>query len=176
MLLIIYGISTLTIILGFIALLTQKIYIDRNTQQPTEIEIPTVGRMKTNFPALVFVVLGFFLAFYTIPKSFPPQKNEWVVTGSFVSGEDINWQDGTLTVFPADFKCAVDPNGRFEIKAKIEEGKTFEDIIQFIDYSHPRGSMQIYPKKEYDAKETLIKHETKNSREYKPINVQVYVR
>lgn len=171
MLLIIYGISTLTIILGFIALLTQKIYIDTDTKQLTQIDIPMVGKMKTNYPALIFLFLGIFLAVYAFSRSFPPQKNEWVITGSFESGKNINWQDGTLTVFPADFECEVFPNGRFEIEAKIEEGKTFEDVIQRIDYSHPLGSAQICPKKQ---RETLVKHETENSREYKPVPIQVY--
>lgn len=171
MLLIIYGISTLTIILGFIALLTQKIYIDTNTKQQTQIDIPMVGKMKTNYPALIFVFLGIFLAVYAFSRSFPPQKNEWVITGSFKSGENINLLDGTLTVFPADFKCEVYPNRKFEIKAKIEEGKTFEDVIQRIDYSHPLGSVQIYPK---EQREALVKHETENSREYKPVAIHVY--
>ena len=74
MLLIIYGISTLTIILGFIALLTQKIYIDTDTKQLTQIDIPMVGKMKTNYPALIFLFLGIFLAVYAFSRSFPHKK------------------------------------------------------------------------------------------------------
>jgi hypothetical protein len=43
--LIIHGISALAIILGFIALLTQKIYMDAKTQKATQIKIPIVGRL-----------------------------------------------------------------------------------------------------------------------------------
>ena len=49
------GISILLIILGFIALLKQKTYIDSKTQQPTKIKLPFFGEMITNFPALIFI-------------------------------------------------------------------------------------------------------------------------
>ena len=60
---IIYLLAGLCFVLGFVALLKQKTYIDSQTNQPTEIELPFVGKLKSNFPALVFVVVGAFLAY-----------------------------------------------------------------------------------------------------------------
>ena len=66
-----YFLAAILIILGFIALLRQKTYIDSKTKQPTEIEITKLGKFKSNYPALAFVVLGFVLAFFvgSIPST-----------------------------------------------------------------------------------------------------------
>jgi hypothetical protein len=47
----------------------QKIYIDRETKQVTEIEVPFLGKLKTNAPALVLFLLGFLGLFYPTHKS-----------------------------------------------------------------------------------------------------------
>ncbi|MBI3803978.1 MAG: hypothetical protein HY282_09490 [Nitrospirae bacterium] len=46
----------------------QKIYIDRESKQVTEIETP-IGKFKTNVPALVLFALGFVPLIYPIVKS-----------------------------------------------------------------------------------------------------------
>jgi hypothetical protein len=45
----------------------QKIYIDRESKQVTEIETP-IGKFKTNIPALVLFALGFVPLIYPIVK------------------------------------------------------------------------------------------------------------
>ncbi len=179
--LIIYFISALAIILGFIALLTQKIYIDARTQKPSEIKIPIVGRIRTNYPALVFVFLGFALSVIAVNKTpqkievykTPPKEN-WIITGSIKNRDEekFDYRTGTLVVWPTDFEIELKPDGVFNIKAKIEEGKTFEDVVRLIDYSHTSGSIQILPKDEYEQyvneEETLIKSAKKTDRKYKP--------
>ena len=64
-----YAISGMSIVLGFIALLTQRIYVDTNTQKTIQMEIPILGKMKTNYPALAFVFLGFVLALVAVNKT-----------------------------------------------------------------------------------------------------------
>lgn len=174
-----FSLSGFSIFLGFIALFFQKTYIDSKTNQITEIDIPIMGKMKTNYPALIFVFLGGFLAFYAFYKSpQSPQKIPWEITGSFKANDKIDWQDGTLRVFPTDFEVTANPDGTFKITASLEEGRTFEDVVQRIDYSHHYGSIQIYPQAEYNAyraqKDTLIKIATKNSREYKQVPLQEF--
>lgn len=170
----IFSLSALSIILGFIALLTQKIYIDSDSKQLTQIEIPIIGKMKTNYPALIFVIGGLVLAYITIDQSFPPRKISWEIRGSFISENsgNIDWDNGTLAVFPVDFKTSVRSDGVFIIQADIDEGKTFEEIVQYIDYSHKLGTTQIYPQKQYtsylNGEESLIDKTTKESRKYKP--------
>jgi hypothetical protein len=61
---------------------------------------------------------------------------------------------------------------------KIDEGKTFEDVYELIDFSHPEASAQIDPGKEYKAytngKQTLIEEATKTSRIFKPKDITYY--
>lgn len=181
--LLIYGISTLAIILGFIALLTQKIYMDAKTQKATQIKIPIFGRMRTNYPALVFVFGGFALSVIAVNKTpqeievyKTPPKKEWKITGSFkLRGEEnIDYGTGTFAVFPSDFEGGVNKDGSLDIIAKIEEGKTFEEVIERMDYTHTRGSICIIPKDEYarykkEDPASYIESATKHSREYKTI-------
>src|SRR6266849_2316656 len=128
-----YGISLAAIVLGFIALLKQKTYIDRHTKQPTEIELPILGKMKTNAPALTFVFLGVGLALVAFEKSYPPKKVEWTVEGSFknLPGKHVDWPNGTLALHPTDLKPGpVSTGGKFTITAMIDEGKSFEDVVE----------------------------------------------
>lgn len=177
---IMYGISSLLIILGFIALLTQKIYIDRETNQPTEIEIPFLGKLKTNVPAIVFVFLGFGLAFITFDKSFPPKQVDWNIKGSFENLEnmDIDWTNGKVALIPTNMSGGVSDKGTFTITVKIDDGKTLEEVFEFIDFSHDNASTQINLRKEYEnytnSLETLIQDATKTTRIFKPKSITYY--
>lgn len=51
---------------GIFMLYKQKIYIDRESQQITEIEAPLLGKFRTNVPALVLFVLGFVPLIYPL--------------------------------------------------------------------------------------------------------------
>jgi hypothetical protein len=59
----------------------QKTYLDPETKQPTEIEVPLIGKLKTNYPALIFVFLGIVLAFLTFRTSHAPPKEKWEIEG-----------------------------------------------------------------------------------------------
>lgn len=52
---------------GMLLIYKEKIYIDRESKQITEIETP-IGKFKTNIPALVLFVLGF------VPLTYPLLK------------------------------------------------------------------------------------------------------
>jgi hypothetical protein len=165
--------------LGFIALLKQKTYLDPNSQQPITIEVPVVGKMQTNFPALVFVFLGFALAFATFHKGFPPRKIEWQVNGSFVHPQKKKflWSNGTIALVPApaETHVIITDQGRFEITAQIEEGKSFEDIYETLDYSHPEGSVHIDLKQEVAAlsgkQVSLVASRSDHTRTFKPVEI-----
>jgi hypothetical protein len=51
---------------GIFMLYKQKIYIDRESQQITEIEAPLIGKFRTNVPALVLFALGFVPLIYPL--------------------------------------------------------------------------------------------------------------
>lgn len=170
------GISVLMIILGFIALLKQKIYIDADTQKATEIDIPILGKMKTNYPSLVFIFLGVLIIFYSIEKFHPPPLVEWKIEGTFVTSDsNFDWYNGQLSLFPKNIDAEVRSNGKFVITLDIEKGKTFEDVVEWIDYSHQAGSIKIIPANEWQAhnsgKPNSIQNQTSHSRTYKNIEL-----
>jgi hypothetical protein len=62
----------------------EKIYIDRESKTVTEVETP-FGKFKTNVPALVLFVLGFFPLIYPIVKSANPTAAEVQLEGEVKS-------------------------------------------------------------------------------------------
>lgn len=72
----------------------EKIYIDRETKQPIEIELPIVGKLKTNIPALVLFVIGFVLCIYPMLKNPPPPELQ-------LKGEVENDKDYPFEVYAA---------------------------------------------------------------------------
>ena len=177
----VFSVAALSIILGFIALLTQKIYLDPDTKQPTtEVEIPFLGKLRTNIPALVFVFLGIVLAAFAFNRAFPVKKVEWNLIGQFrnVGDQQIDWTKGTLTLIPRIVEPEVSSQGTFLIDAKVDEGKIIEDVFRCIIYSHAIGSAEIILKNEYEAhrnnEETLIETATDNLRKYKPVSIVYY--
>jgi hypothetical protein len=171
-----FGLVLLSIVLGFIALLTQKIYLDASTQKPIDIDIPLFGRMKTNYPALIFVFLGFSLAFYVLHDSFSSSGTDWTIKGQFSDPSIIDWKTGTLSVFPAQIKANVNNNGMFTIDLKIKEGKTLENTIEKIEYSHRIGDAIIYPSEEYalyqSGQKSKLEHILPHGRRYGSIPIK----
>ncbi len=170
---IMFGMAALSIVLGFIALIMQKTYIDSETRQPTEIVIPFLGKMRSNFPALVFVLLGFLLAFKATPPPEPPLV-DWAVYGSFSIPEGSNFDPDCVSIAadPWNFVPEVGQKGTFVIRTKIPEGKDFEDVFETIHFDHPGlEGFTFIPKKELKkgAEESLIAESTKTTRELKPI-------
>jgi len=146
-----YAISILGIVLGFIALLAQKVYIDANTNQPTEIEIPFLGKLKTNIPAIVFVFLGFAAAFYTF-ESTNHKEVKWVLDGTMQirEGQEIDWSLGDFTLIPEEPDVNVSEEGNFVITVEIEEGKSLQDQYGKMRISHPDASSSVNLIKEFD--------------------------
>lgn len=175
-----FGLSALLIILGFVALLKQKTYLDVNTQQPVQVDIPILGKVKTNYPALIFVLLGFALAWTVFEKSFPPRKETWKLTGTLKSpsGHKIDWEDGTLTLTPSALDPTIFNSGGFQLNALVDEGKSIDDVYETLDFSLPSGSVQINLKKEITAfkagQSSLIDGLTKHTVNFKPVEIQLY--
>jgi len=61
------SIAGITTIGGVAALLKQKVVVDDNGQV-TDIEIPLLGRFRSNYPSLVALVLGIILAYTALHK------------------------------------------------------------------------------------------------------------
>jgi hypothetical protein len=167
-------IGTIMILLGFFALLSQKIYLDAQTNSPIEINVPIMGKMKANYPALVFVFLGCVLVVLGLNKYTGVQTNHWQIDGTMISDTPISdWQSGKLQIFPI-FDGNVDPinskTGKFIFTIDIPQGKTVEDEIQRIQYTNAEGNILIIPKDELGLKQSnqqsMLVAETPTSRSY----------
>lgn len=178
------GLAALAIVLGFVALLKQRTYLDAKTQKPLRIEIPVLGAtlaMRTNYPALVFAVLGFILAIYAMRIELPKdaEELEWVVDGTFTDSRINDWdRAGTLELFPPprilNTGKPVNENGHFNVTVKVPKGRTFEQEVHKITYRHREGEAVIDTNLEYAAYEkreqsTKVASATPRTRTYKSL-------
>lgn len=177
---ILYGISLVAIILGFIALLKQKTYIDKKTNQVTEVSLPIFGRMKTNYPSLLFLATGISLAFYVFSKSYD-KTTEWTVKGRFTdpTNKVTDFNTGELKVIPGNINCKVGRDGAFEITMKIKDGIDFEEAVESIVYSCDNYSASILPLSEKEKKKLkdntcLLSSDTRTTRTYKAVPLNNY--
>ena len=183
--------GTLCIVLGFIALLSSRVYIDKDSNSTVEVEVPFFGKLKGNYPALVFVLLGAALAAYGIKtdaelrttaanNELKKGQDDWVVSGRLLSPNDkpVDWEHGVFTLISGTPEVTFKPGGGFEIKLKIEHGQDFEHYVQQIDYTNDIGSAKIFPQQELDAstanKSSLLANKTANTRVYKPVKLQAF--
>jgi hypothetical protein len=142
----IFAIASLSIILGFIALLSQKIYMDAATGEATEVDVPLFGKIKSNYPALVFAFLGIALAGCAFQKAYPPPLEPWTLTGRFTppEGKDVDTA-GNLTLVhdPVTVTNKIDPKGRYEITVNIPKGRSVEDAFETLNYTSSNGGAYI---------------------------------
>ncbi|HTT38609.1 MAG TPA: hypothetical protein VMH32_13180 [Burkholderiales bacterium] len=177
---IMYALAALCLVLGFVALLAQKTYVDTKTNQPTEVELPLVGKLKTNYPALVFVAVGAFLAAFTWSKPRDLGEEQWTITGSLrqPAGATIKWEEGALVLLPKAFDVALASNGTFQIAGSIPKGEKFEDVITSILYTNGKVSGQINVAEEYKKfqahQPSLVKSAGARLRDYAPVTLTVY--
>ena len=179
---IMYSISVLLIVLGFIALLKQKTYIDADTKMPSEVDVPMLGKFKSNYPALIFVFFGFGLTVFAFNK--PVGVDVWFVEGNFVKPTDknVNWKNGETWVHPTNFidPPVIEEDGTFEFEIQLEKGVSFEDAIQEIKFSFDTlGTTSIYPEVEYKnfkagEKGCYFKKAGKYKRKYSAIKIDKY--
>ena len=141
-----YIISGISILLGFIALLKQKTYLDARTSQPTSIEVSKLGKMKSNYPALVFVFLGFALAVIATmnrDKKIGPNANKvtWTIKGSFknpkIIDSNTNWDLFSVELKETDIVYVVDDNGTYTITFPLDSAEKPEDKFSRLELSAP---------------------------------------
>lgn len=142
--------SATTMLFGFISLLGQKIYYDQKTEARIEVKIPFFGKIKTNYPALVFVFASLVLVFFVYKLA--DDKIPWEIKGVIVKENNSYFDQHGLEVFPCDIETSVNPQtGEFKITAFIERYKSFEDVIKSFNYSDKDGRTDdIYPKEQLD--------------------------
>ena len=152
-------VSVLALFLGFFALLSQKTYLDAETQAPIEIELPFFGKMKANYPAVIFLfIAGMFGYFAYWSRDLP--RDQWSVVGSVGYGngdllDAADWQKLQIKVIPDRYNSTVskDSAGHFTIAPDLPVGINFEQEITSVIFSlnkDPYLSCRFNPKQELD--------------------------
>lgn len=173
----IYLLAALGMVLGFVALIMQKIYLDPATNMPTSVELPALGKISTNYPALLFLFFGAGLAGYAFNSSMTTM-DDWTITGHLRVDETtltaanrerlahIKWDVGGITLIPTEVTHSqIDPTGTFEIGLKIPRALTFEDAIQVMKFDHhPDALGDLMPKTAVAEKK--LKQSAANFRDY----------
>jgi len=170
------------VVMGFFALLKQKLYIDSKTNKATEVSLPIVGKMKTNSPALVFVLVGFAAMYpiYSFKQPDADAKDDYLIKGRIevipptTTGESRggaaapDFSTSIIMAFPSDVSDnQVDNDGTFSVKIKVPKGTQFEDHIQALQLSGPTHMIgSIIPAEAKTNPRILIKA-TPNLREYR---------
>jgi hypothetical protein len=187
------------VLLGFFALLSSRIYVDAASATAVEVEVPFFGKLKSNYPALAFVLLGTALAAYAVKadsdfrgqklasdakldgiKASAPGDELWGISGRLVSadGKPVDWARGEFTLFSGSPDLRILPDGHFEVKLRIRKGEDLEHYVQKIDYSNfESGSVTIYPQAElekFNKSEGLLEAKTELTRKYKPVKLQAW--
>jgi hypothetical protein len=196
----ILALSTLSFVLGFAALLSSKIYVTRGAKTRTVVHVPLIGRMTTNYPALVFVFIGAALAWLALERNFALEKQqleqnlalekqkldkprpvEWTVSGQLQTPDRriVDWRAGRIAIIPEGYHATVESNGRFHLSLQIEEGQTFESFVELVDYTASFGSVQFVPDDDFQAyqrdKDTsMLEVVTPTTRKYKPRDIRLY--
>ena len=178
---ILYGISFISIMLAFIALLKQKTYVNEVTKEVTEVELPLVGKLKTNYPSLVFLAMGIFLAVFVFNKSYKT-KRIWEISGTFIDTTKTitNWSEGELNIQPsAILRKTIDSIGNYHICLELNDGQDIEDVVEVITYTNQKFSCNIEPsqemkKKERDDNSSLLAISTTSTRKYKPATLNYF--
>jgi hypothetical protein len=175
--------SALTIVLGFAALLCGRIYVtDGNTGQSTEVDLPLVGKMKTNYPALVFVLVGAMLAIYTLKQHYQliSQTVAWNIKGTLTQpGHNItDWRYGEIKLVDLGPNVQIKEDGEYEIDVQLPASETFESAVQQIYYTTrnngsallvPSDALGLYQK---DRSTSPLQSMTKTTRVYGPLMVK----
>lgn len=146
------ALATLSFVLGFVALLSSKIYINPNTKARLAVDLPILGKMQTNYPALIFVFVGAALAMFAVEKE--PRETLWNITGQLRDpGNEIkDWRNsGTLRLVQLGPNVAIEEHGQFTIDVALPEGESFESAVEQIAYTSDRFHLTVLPKAELDA-------------------------
>ena len=184
------SVSVVALFLGFFALLRQKTYLNAKTSTPIEIELPIFGRMKANYPALIFLfITGLFGYFAYMSRDMP--NAQWSVVGSvgYADGtllDAADWQKLQIKVVPDRYSSTVKKadDGHFTISPDLPNGIIFEQEIASVIFSlnkDPYLSCRFNPKQELDnwndpvkRGQSLLTDVAGNSRVLRGVKLEVY--
>ncbi len=149
--LVVTGAGATLCLLGFVALLLQRLYLDPPARRghaatPSVVKLPGFGEVSTTYPALAFLLVGAALMAGGLAAPQAASKVMWHVTvqvAAELRPEDL--VETGLALSPSPMTTTVDRRARtIRITAPIEHGKKFEDVVEVIDLTLPRGSGYVH--------------------------------
>jgi hypothetical protein len=116
---------------GMYLLATQKFVRGKNNA--TEVEIPLFGRIKTNYPSLVAVLLGAFLL-YTPLEKLPGQVPKLHIAGQVTQDGQSPKKEILVVLAPAKYKNFTGSNGKIDMEVDNVPGQgDYTGIAYFAD-------------------------------------------
>ena len=191
---VLYGLSALCIVMAATLLIYRTRLISGLSDKQIEAIFGKVGatevdlnifakslvKMKSHYPSLIFLVPAIALAYWASQMTLA--KTAWDIKGVFVpeNGAAVqpDWRNGVLAIFPTDFESELGANGEFRIRLSIPEGETFEDYIQFVEYSGKQYWTRFSPAEELAKYEqqgseaSLLTQKQPNARYYSKVPVR----
>jgi hypothetical protein len=118
---------------GMYLLATQKFVRGKN--DATEVEIPFFGRIKTNYPSLVAVLLGAFLL-YTPLQKLPTEVPKLHIEGQVTQDGQAPKKEILVVLAPAKYKNFTGSDGKIEMDVDNAPGQgDYTGIAYFADGS-----------------------------------------
>jgi len=118
---------------GMYLLATQKFV--RGADNATEVEIPIFGRIKTNYPSLVAVLLGTFLL-YTPLQKLPGEVPKLHIQGQVTQDGQAPKKEILVVLAPAKYKNFTGSDGKIEMDVDNAPGQgDYTGIAYFADGS-----------------------------------------
>lgn len=116
---------------GMYLLATQKFV--RGENNATEVEIPMFGRIKTNYPSLVAVLLGTFLLYSPLQK-LPGEVPKLHIVGQVTQDGQAPKKEILVVLAPAKYKNFTGSNGTIDMDVDNVPGQgDYTGIAYFAD-------------------------------------------
>lgn len=145
--------AALALLFGFVALLKQKSYVDTKSRKVTAVEVPFFGKLRTNYPALVFVFVGGIFGYLSSKTSIQTSKDYWTATkpmtvdGQLKSDTNIaDWSSTEITVIPSSLQFqSVTPQGHFRVELQIPQWQPFNKYLAAVSFQYQTLAGLISP-------------------------------
>ncbi|MGE0100830.1 MAG: hypothetical protein AB7H86_05680 [Blastocatellales bacterium] len=112
---------------GILLIYKQKIYIDRESKQVTEVETP-IGKFRTNLPALVLFVLGF------VPLIYPMVQARKFVQELRIVG-DVEADTFPVTVYAVAQLDSLQKSRSFSISVPYLKDVTKDYVVLYVAHN-----------------------------------------
>jgi len=112
----------------------RRIYIDSQTNSPTEFEFPLLGKLKTQSPALFLVAAGLMLTSYAVYQDAALRKDSLtaVIPGTLEGNIDLQGTTADVLVItlPGQYQSQRQSSGTFKIPVPLIPGADYQVVYE----------------------------------------------